>query len=280
MKLSPPYDSDPILRLGGAPHAVGVPLLRQRRRFAGALAALSPAQWAAPSRCEGWRVQDVVAHLTGTDQFWKLSIASGVGGTPTRILDGFDPKATPALMVDAVRDASPADTLVSYREASEALCATVEALDDDAWNAIGESPVGHVTISALAHHALWDSWVHERDVLQPLGIAQDEERDEILASLRYAAAVGPAFAVQSPNARAGALALEVTRPDARVVVIVDADVRVVDGDAPEDALVLTGDAVDLLDALSVRAPWSQPIPADQAWLLSGLPEVFDAPLPG
>jgi uncharacterized protein (TIGR03083 family) len=280
MRISPRYDTQPLVRLDGAPAAIVVPLVRQRRRFAKALSSLSPTQWAAPSRCEGWRVQDVVAHLIGTDQFWNLSITSGVAGAPTRFLEGFDPKATPAAMVDVVRDASPADTLASYLDASEALCATAESLDDEGWSAIAETPVGHISVSATAHHALWDSWVHERDVLEPLGLVQDEEADEIIASLRYAAAIGPAFALQSPSARTGALVLDVNRPDAHFVVIVDNDVSVTDGDTPDDALVLTGDAVDVLEAMSVRAHWPQAIPDDKAWLVAGLTEVFESTPPG
>lgn len=276
MKISPRYDTEPIVHLDVEPGAVGVPFLRQRRRFVSALAELSPEQWATPSRCDGWRVQDVAAHLAGADQFWHLSIVSGLAGEPTRVLAAFDPKATPAAMVDAVRGASPAETLASLREASEVLCATVEALDAAGWRALAESPAGHVTIDALVHHALWDCWIHERDVLLPLGLSQPEETDEIVAGLRYAVAIGPALALQSRTGRTGSLVLDVTRPDARVVVTVGEEVRVGrGGDAPDGALVLTGDAVDLVEALSVRAPWRQPIPEDRAWLLEGLSEVFE-----
>jgi uncharacterized protein (TIGR03083 family) len=191
MKVSPRYDAEPIVRLDGAPGAVGVPLLRQRRRFADVLSSLSPDQWATPSRCEGWSVQDIAAHLAGTDQFWNLAITSGLSGAPTRMLVGFDPKATPAALVDAERGASPTDTLAAFRKATEALCSIVASLDDEGWTALAEAPPGHVTVSAAAHHALWDSWVHERDVLVPLGMAQDEEPDEIVAILRYVAALKP-----------------------------------------------------------------------------------------
>jgi hypothetical protein len=118
--------------------------------------------------------------------------------------------------------------------------------------------------------------VHERDVLQPLGLSQEEESDEIVASLSYAAAIGPAFALQSGTARADAIVLDVTRPDARIVVIVG-DVVCVGGiSVPDGALVLAGDAIDVLEAVSVRAPWPQPIPADKAWLVSGLADVFES----
>jgi uncharacterized protein (TIGR03083 family) len=276
MKISPRYDADPLVTLDGPPDAVGVPLVRQRRRFAAVLSSLSPAQWETPSRCEGWRVQDVVAHLAGVDRFWNLMIESGLAGTPTRFLADFDPKATPASLVDAVRTASPQETLAALLEASGKLCATVESLSHDGWLAIGESPAGHVTMTTLAHHALWDCWVHERDVLVPLGMAQDEQPDEIVASLRYAAALAPMFCLQAGRDRTGTLAVDVTRPDARFVVTVDDHVRVTSGDPPPSALVLTGGAVEVLESLSVRAPWRQPIPDHDAWLVASLAEVFEA----
>ena len=157
MKISPRYDGEPILRLDGPPAAVSAPFVRQRRRFADALSSLTPEQWAAPSRCEGWRVQDVAAHLATVDRFFKLMIESGLAGAPTQFLTNFDPKTTPASLVDAERDKSPAETLSLFRDAAEGLCATVESLDDDGWNAIGESPVGHVAVTALVHHALCGS---------------------------------------------------------------------------------------------------------------------------
>ena len=68
-----------------------------------ALADLTDAEWAAPSRCDGWSVQDVVAHLAGVNGFWALSITKGREGEPTRYLTRFDPVDTPAQMVEAAR---------------------------------------------------------------------------------------------------------------------------------------------------------------------------------
>lgn len=225
-------------------------------------------------------MQDVVAHLVVVDQFWNMSIASGLGGAPTRVLDGFDPKNTPAAMVAAGRGAAPADTLAAFVDASNAFCASVEALDDDGWSTVAESPAGHVTISALAYHALWDAWVHERDVMLPLGMTPEEEPDEIVASLRYAAALSPGFALQADPARTGALAIVTTDPKARIAVVVDGDVRVSDGDAPAGAFVIEGDAVELLEALSVRAPLTVDVPPEHAWLLTELSAVFESQLGG
>ena len=52
----------------------------------------------------------------------------------------------------------------------------------------------------VAHHALWDCWVHERDIVLPLGLPTAIEPDEVRACLRYAAALSPAFAISSGRA--------------------------------------------------------------------------------
>ena len=277
MKISPRYGSIPIVQLDGAPDTVGAPFLRQRRRLAGMLTELTHEQWESPSRCEGWRVQDVVAHLAGVDQFWSISLTSGLAGAPTRFLADFDPKATPASMVDAARAEAPSETLARFQANSERFCATVEALDDAGWRAIAESPPGHVTVTALAHHALWDAWIHERDILQPLGISQIEEADEVVASLRYAAALGPTLAIQSTAGRRGSLTIDATNPDSRFVVTVADEVTVGDGDPPEGALHVDRQRGRVARGTEhFAAPLGQSIPDDKAWLIAGLAEVFES----
>jgi uncharacterized protein (TIGR03083 family) len=279
MRLSPRYDGEPIVTLDGPPEAVAGPFLRQRRRFLELAGSLSPSQWATPSRCHGWRVQDVIAHLTTTDPFWNEVIRAGVAGSPTRILTRFDPKTTPARLVDGVRASTDEDVLAAFCAATEALCATVESLEAEAWQARAEAPVGHVGISAVLHHALWDAWVHERDVLLPLGMEQEHHADEILAALRYVAALGPALLTQVRPGRTGALALQVENPAAQVVVTVADSVRVEDRRVPDDALVVRGDAVELVDALSVRRHLPHAVPDDRAWLVGALSEVFESSAP-
>jgi hypothetical protein len=220
----------------------------------------------------------VVAHLIGTNHFWAASIASGLSGEPTRILASFDPVATPARMVESMRDLSPQATFEQLVDSQRVLLDAVEALDDTGWSAIAESPVGHVPIRLLVSHALWDSWVHERDVLVPLDIQPDEEPDEVLACLSYVAALAPAFALSAGGRDTGTLVIDVVDPAAHVVVAVDGRVDVHDGPAPEAAAVLSGNAVDIVEMLSIRARFDQPIADEHRWLVGGLAAVFDAPL--
>lgn len=275
MQISPRYDAEPIIELDGPVDDQRMPLVRQRRRLVGALAGLDAEQWRAPSRCDEWTAQDVVNHLVVTDGFWLSSIEAALAGAPSRVLAGFDPKATPAALASAMRALPPEESLAQLAAATDALCAAVEALDDRGWSSIGEAPPGHLPVRLLAHHALWDGWVHERDIFLPLGGAPDEEPDEVRSSLRYAAALGPGFAlVARPDAR-GSLVLDVIDGEP-VVVDVDGSVRVSDGgEVGGSALVLRGSAVELLEVLSIRAPMTYDVPAEQRWLVAGLAEVFE-----
>ncbi|MGH9274201.1 MAG: maleylpyruvate isomerase family mycothiol-dependent enzyme [Acidimicrobiales bacterium] len=275
MKLSPQYDTPGFFRFEGLRDDTSLPLLRQRRRLASILSDLDDAQWAAPSRCDEWSVQDVIAHLVGVNQFWAVSIASGRHGEPTRFLSTFDPVASPAEMVDSVRSLPWATVLERFVDSIDAVAESVAGLDEDGWSMPAEAPPGHVPLRAVALHALWDAWIHERDITLPLGLVPVEEADEIAGCLRYAAALSPAFAVASGSTRRGSILIETTDPEVRVVIDVGEGVVVHDGDAPADALHLTGSAVELVEALSYRVPLPEPVADEHQWMLDGLAQIFD-----
>ena len=277
MQLTPRYGAQPVITLDGPPAAIAGPLIRQRRRLATALASFTDEQWSHPSRCAGWSNRDVIVHLDSTNTFWSMSIAAGVHGEPTRFLATFDPVASPAQLVAGSGDVSTGEVLARFVASTDALVGLCSSLDHAGWSAAAEAPPGHVSVSAVAHHALWDSWVHERDVLVPLGLAPEPEADEVAACLRYVAALGPALALNRGAAGSGVLAIDATGPD--VVVVVDIGEQVVvragAAGAPTAELRLAGDAVELLEALSVRRPLTQLIPAESAWMLRGLSDTFD-----
>jgi uncharacterized protein (TIGR03083 family) len=277
MQIEPRYDEPAIVRLAEDAR-LGEALVRQRRRLVALLGMLDDDCWQAPSRCAGWTVQDVATHLDGVNRFWHMSIAAGLEGAPTRLLSGFDPKATPAAMVAAAGSVTPAETLAALVEGSEALCQQVGALDREQWTTIVDAPAGHVPLHVLAHHALWDSWVHERDIALPLGLAPAEEPDEVMACLRFAAALGPAFALTVGTVSPATLVLETTDPDGRVVVEVSDHVEVHDRltGATESTLVLHDDAVALCECLSTRTPLTHPVPDHLRWLVTSLAEVFES----
>lgn len=276
MLLTPAYGDRPILSVevrDDGPH----PIMQQRRRLEALLRGLSAEDWHRPSRCEGWTVQDVVTHLSSTNGFWAFSIGAGLAGEPTRFLATFDPVASPAQMVDKVRGTPVQQTLDEFAAGNDALADVIDALDDDGWATLAEAPPGHVPIRLVADHALWDSWVHERDVALPLDCQPVVEADEVRCCLRYGVGLGLSFALTNGGAVTGAMAVHVDGPDDHVVVeVADHRVRVHGGEAPPGAAQLRGDAVALVELLSMRDPGIA-APDGLRWLTDGLAEVFDQP---
>ncbi|HEY7946771.1 MAG TPA: maleylpyruvate isomerase family mycothiol-dependent enzyme [Acidimicrobiales bacterium] len=276
MELTPRYDGTPPLRVEVPFDDPSVPLLRQRRRLADTVAGLEDAQWRVPSRCAEWSVQDVIAHLIGVNRFWALSIRSALAGTPTRYLVGFDPVATPRALVEPMRSLTPTAVHLDFVASVDDLADALSGIDGSGWSQPAEAPPGHIALRALALHALWDAWVHERDIVLPLGLDTVQEDDEIEGSLIYAALLGPGVLASGGGGRSGTLLVDARHPTIRFVV--EAGETAVArpptaGDA--GASRLEGPAVELIDGISARTQLHHHIgPADR-WMVDGLAAVFD-----
>jgi uncharacterized protein (TIGR03083 family) len=275
--LTPRYDGPPILAFDGQADDVLAPLVRQRRRLEQLLAGLDQEQWAAPSRCEGWRVQDVVAHLIVVNAFWATSVRAGRRGEPTRILTGFDPAESPPQLIEGMTGLQPVEVLDRFVASDDGFLAALDGLDAAGWATLAESPPGWVPVRVLCLHALWDCWVHERDIVAPIGLPAVTEDDEVRACARYAAALSPAFAVSRDEPVGDRYGVVTHDPEDAFVLVVGDGVQVCPGPVPEDVPVLAGDAVEVVEALSMRAPL--PAGAPEAWRSlrhGGVATAFDA----
>jgi uncharacterized protein (TIGR03083 family) len=277
MILSPRYEGATILSVAGPVDDQELPCTRQRRRFEALLAGLTDDQWDAPSRCAGWSVRDVVVHVTSVNAFWQFSVQMGLAGTPTQLLGTFDPVATPASMVAATEPVPTAEVLAAFVASNDGFLGAIAGLADEAWLTPAEAPIGHVPIHLVVQHALWDSWVHERDVALPLGLSPAIEPDEVRSCLVYAAAVSPALGFGVGSAFRGSLSVEATDPDCAFTIDVDDSVAVSSAaSAGSNAACLRGPAVELAEALSLRAPLPADAPLEWHQLLAGLATAFDA----
>ena len=186
-------------------------------------------------------------------------MAAGRAGQPTRILPGFDPAVTPAQLVEASPVIGTDELLGRLVAANREMDGALDGLDAEGWRRMAEAPAGHIALSAVASHALWDAWVHERDICLPLGLPVDVEPDEVAVSLRYAAGLGPAFLATEGSARSGAFGVSVTHPDATFVVEVGPTVVVRDVDSCPGLATLEGEATAL--TRSVELPWRSALAA-------------------
>ena len=160
-------------------------LVDEYAAFRDLLLSLDEGEWNKATRCEGWEVADVAAHLTGT-------LTEIVNGR----LDGLgDPEKIQAT-VDERKGrtaAEVADELEQGRIAGQGLLST---FDDEAW--AGPSPAPGIASLGEGVEALWyDAYVHAEDVRSAIGRASEQGpglRASVshLADLLTAAGWGPA----------------------------------------------------------------------------------------
>jgi uncharacterized protein (TIGR03083 family) len=275
MILSPRYSGPTVVTIEGDPGDVAVPLVRQRLRLAELAATFTEAEWSAPSRCSQWSVRDVIADIAGINPLYVMSAVAGLAGEPTRLMPHFDPAVSPLRMVEQVAALSSAQVLDLLVSSNAELIASAEALDGSGWCTSAESPLGEVPIRLVMSHALWDSWVHERDIVIPLGMTPTVVADEVVASLRYVAALTQGFAFGAGMECRGRFGIDATDPDFHCVMTVDDAVSVRVERPGDDIPVLRGPAVQLTEALSTRLPLPADAPPEWRRLLAGLEYTWD-----
>jgi uncharacterized protein (TIGR03083 family) len=275
MILSPRYSGPTVVTIEGDPGDVAVPRVRQRLRLAELAATFTEAEWSAPSRCSQWSVRDVIAHIAGINPLYVMSAVAGRAGEPTRLMPHFDPAVSPLRMVEQVAALSSAQVLDLLVSSNAELIASAEALDGSGWCTSAESPLGEVPIRLVMSHALWDSWVHERDIVIPLGMTPTVVADEVVASLRYVAALTQGFAFGAGMECRGRFGIDATDPDFHCVMTVDDAVSVRVERPGDDIPVLRGPAVQLTEALSTRLPLPADAPPEWRRLLAGLEYTWD-----
>jgi uncharacterized protein (TIGR03083 family) len=246
----------------------------QRRRFASTVAGLSAQELTVPSRCAGWTVADVLRHLVWADDTLR-ALWSG----DESMLAGFDPRTTPADAVRADRAVPDDEIRQRYLVSAEAMALDLEAAGPERFGLPSISPVGPVPWWMSAVHLSWDSTVHERDVLAPLGRAVEDVPAEIEPCLAYSLVLVSFFCGRAPvHVRIGSVHL---RRGADGVVQAWDDTAADGGgrdDQPglDDTTVLTGPPVAAIDALCGRGSLTTTLAGDGGVIerLGGLARYF------
>ena len=242
-------------RIGIDPAEVTAAYASHRRRFAATVARLDERTLAAQSRCSAWSVADVLRHGCDVDQ-WMQKIWAGelpFSGT-------FDPRVTPNESVLESRAIADTEIRDRYVASAEAMAADVEGSGPERGAPPSLTPAGAVPWWQGLLHALFDSWVHERDVLLPLGLPADARDDEVDVVLGYSLAIVPHAARlldRHQPVDAIVCGYHVTATDGPVLV------QRTSGEAGEAAVpVLTGDRPTVIDALSGRGALDDALTGD------------------
>jgi uncharacterized protein (TIGR03083 family) len=122
-------------------------LLREYQSFAGLLATLDMSMWTRATRCAGWQVRDVAAHVVGQ----AIDTVTGAGGTRSA-----DEQAA------SLRGQPPSDLAAQMREIGDSAAGLVAAFDDDIW--ARPSPLPRFTVGQAIHALLIDAYVHADDI--------------------------------------------------------------------------------------------------------------------
>lgn len=231
---------------------------RHRRRFAAEVESLDDAALAEQSRCRKWTLADVLRHGCDVDD-WMRIIWSGERPPFTN----FDPLVTPHEFVVAGRAISDREARDRYVDSAESMATEVGSSGPERWGLRSISPVGFVPWWLSALHVFYDSWVHERDALLPLGRDVPVDADESQPVLAYSPAI------------VGTL---IPEPTDTVI----AGVRLVTGEGPVTATPLSAAADQpetgvIIDALSGRGSVEQALADSDPVVvrrLGGLARIF------
>lgn len=124
-------------------------------------------------------------HLVSGAQFLGYTLHQARKGETTRFLDGFDAQETAAVAIAQLDGLSPRQLLDELEKTDERVDAELVALEREGWEATAEAPPGHVGAQIAVNHFLFDSWVHERDLLLPTGEQPPTDRCEAALVVSY-----------------------------------------------------------------------------------------------
>ena len=137
---------------------VAIPgMLDEYQAFGELLLTLSDEEWQQPTRCEGWTVADVAAHVVG-------QLTDVVTGK----LDGLGTPEVTTREVEERRGRTPVELVEELTQSGKLGTDLTAAFDDAAWN--GPIPTGGPGTLGTGIEALWaDAYIHADDIRHAIG---------------------------------------------------------------------------------------------------------------
>ena len=210
---------------------------------------LDEAGWAAPSRCPGWSVSDVVLHLAQTNEMALASLDDTMdeflGRMAASVPPTADVDAGAAAMVEVERGAPPADVQARWEEGAAALRARFAAADLGArvtWVA------GQLSARTLATTRLAETWIHAGDIAAASG-PLPAPTDRLWHISRLAWRTVPYAFVRAGRPAPGPVVFDLVGPSGDAWHFAPEDLDA----APGPVTTVTGDALDLCLVAGQRA---------------------------
>jgi uncharacterized protein (TIGR03083 family) len=225
----------------------------------GVLTTLTDEEWQRPSGCAGWRVQDLVAHMSSN---YKETVEPSPPPA--------EPIELPAeqlmeLLVEPRKDWTPQQVLAEYLAYCDAAVAALAALQEEplASTVIPLADLGQYPMHALADAYAFDHYCHLRvDLLAPTGPIQREvpaaDAARLGPAISWMLAGLPQMQPDLPASLAGPLRLTLTGPGGGSWVIAPgaAGITVTEaGDADTTLATIESDGHAFVIWGTARAPW-------------------------
>ena len=174
----------------------------------------TPAEWATPSSCAGWTVQDVVAHMSA---LWRQ--ITDPGSLPPADPSGATER-TQDRWVEAMRSMSGADVLAAYQAHAENAMTGLESLrGNDSPMDLGD--LGTYPMGMIANAFSFDHYTHLRaDIfgpVGPIGTAPESDALRLGPAMDWMVAGIPQMCTEALGNIAGPVTLDLTGPGGRTV---------------------------------------------------------------
>ena len=173
------------LHIEGDVEAPAVGWRSQRARLREWLGSVPDPEWDGATRCGLWDMTSLVRHLASGSQFLGYTLHQASAGEPTSLLRDFDPHATVQAAAAMLGELTPAETRTSMTSMDASVDAECTTLDSVGWTMLAEAPPGQLPADLAVSHFLFDSWVHEYDLLVPRGERPVADPLEVEVVVRY-----------------------------------------------------------------------------------------------
>jgi uncharacterized protein (TIGR03083 family) len=199
-------------------------------------AELDEHDWATPSELPGWTAKDCLSHMAGTER-------SLLGEpSPEVSVDHLAHVTSPfaamlEVWVEARRDASGAEVLAEFVDATTRRVAALAAFSEQDWAKVGWSPVGEVPYRTFMEVRVFDCWMHEQDIRRVVGRPGGITAGAELSLDRVGAGLGFVVGKRASAPDGSTIVVEVTGAYPRTFALaVDERAQVLDA-APSDPTV-------------------------------------------
>ena len=129
---------------------------------------LDDGQWALPTDCPGWSVQDQLSHVIGVEH----TLLGDPAPTPVSPVPPYVKNPIGEMneaWIEARRQVAGSEVLAEFVDVTDRRLAALRGFPPEKFDEVGWSPIGQVPYRDFMGTRVLDSWTHEQDIRRALG---------------------------------------------------------------------------------------------------------------